>query len=168
MALRELKPRAWAVLPGHRSSRLRFWLYQLLILPPYTEPHSERALSGTGTSTMSRGTWNIATCLVSGSMDTTIRVSVLKLEPSPSRASTPIARMFSRSLPSHGGRVGASVPCADGSGVGITAVGLAAGSCDAPGSALSSGPCDPRAVGGSVAFPQSSPPSSLKMQLTSS
>ena len=147
---------------------MRFWLYQLLILPAYTEPQSERALSGTGTSTMSRGTWNIATCLVSGSMETTIRVSVLKLAPSPSRASTPTARMFSRSLPSHGGRVGASVPCADGSGVGITAVGLAAGSSDVPGAALSAGPPLSKAVGGSVGSPQASPPSSPNTQVTSS
>ena len=58
---------------------------------------------------MSRGTWNIATSLVWGSIDATISVSVLKNE-SPLRWSTPTRRMFRRSLPSQGGSDGACVP----------------------------------------------------------
>src|SRR5207245_11383856 len=52
----------------------------------------------------SRGRLNIATCLVVGSIETTIRVSVLNV-PSRGRWSEPTRRMFSRSVPSHGGIV---------------------------------------------------------------
>ena len=51
---------------------------------------------------MSRGRLNIATCLVTGSIDTTMSVSVLNVL-SPGRWSAPMSRMLSRSLPSHGG-----------------------------------------------------------------
>ena len=50
----------------------------------------------------SRGRLNIATCLVVGSIDTTMRVSVLNV-PSRGRWSDPTRRMFSRSVPFHGG-----------------------------------------------------------------
>jgi hypothetical protein len=49
----------------------------------------------------SRGRLNIATCLLTGSMETTIIVSVLNV-PSWGRWSTPTRRMFRRSVPSHG------------------------------------------------------------------
>ena len=51
----------------------------------------------------------MATCLVSGSIETTISVSVLNV-PSPGRWSVPMSRTLRRSLPSQGGRVGAGVP----------------------------------------------------------
>ena len=51
---------------------------------------------------MSRGRLNIATCLVTGSIETTISVSVLYV-PSLGRWSVPISRMLSCSWPSHGG-----------------------------------------------------------------
>ena len=51
---------------------------------------------------MSRGRLNIATCLVSGSIETDDqRVGVERL--SPGRWSAPMSRMLRRSLPSHGG-----------------------------------------------------------------
>ena len=53
-------------------------------------------------STVSRGRLNIATCLVTGSIETTMSVSVLKVL-SPGRWSAPMSRMLRRSLPSHGG-----------------------------------------------------------------
>src|SRR6187399_1692956 len=93
-ALSELKPRALEVLPGHRSVRLRLAVYQLLILPRYTLPQTLRAFDGTGTSTMSRGTWNIATSPVWGSTETTISVSVLN-DDSPGRWSEPTRRTLS-------------------------------------------------------------------------
>ena len=74
-------------------------------------PQTFRALAGTGTSTVSRGTWNIATSLVTGSIEATISVSVLK-KVSPCRWSTPTSRMFSRPLPSQAGSGASSVPWA--------------------------------------------------------
>ena len=105
---------------------------------------------GIGTSTVSRGRLNIATCLVSGSIETTISVSVLKV-PSFGRWSAPMSRMLSRSLPSHGGTVtsgralpvgvpsgtGVSVGRADGSGLGV-AVGPGDGEASSSHSSLSS------------------------------
>src|SRR5689334_2383741 len=126
-ALRALNPRALEDLPGHRSVRLRLAVYQLLILPRYTLPQTFRAFGGTGTSAMSRGTWNIATSPVEGSTETTISVSVLN-DDSPGRWSEPTSRTFRRSLPSQGGRVGRGVPVASvPSGVGSTS-GLSVGS----------------------------------------
>ena len=69
---------------------------------------------------MSRGRLNIATCLVTGSIETVISVSVLW---PPRCSSAPMSRMFSRSLPSHGGIVDArdrACPRSVGSGVGAT------------------------------------------------
>src|SRR4029079_14269059 len=59
---------------------------------------------------------NIATCFVTGSIETTISVSVLYV-PSFGRWSVPIRRMFRRSLPSHGGIVtfGSAEPWTGGS-----------------------------------------------------
>src|SRR5690349_13584198 len=116
IALSALNPRAVPFLPGHRSWRLRLFVSQLLILLAYVLPKTGCALSGTGTSTVSRGIWNIATCFDTGSMETTISVSVLN-DVSPLRVSAPTSRTLSRSLPSHGGSVGASVPDAPGCGV---------------------------------------------------
>src|SRR3954468_13678247 len=166
MPFRALNPRVVEVLPGHRSPRLRFWVNQLLILPPYVEPHSGRALSGTGTSTMSRGTWNIATCFVTGSTETTISVSVLNVA-SPGRVSAPTRSTLSRSLPSHGGSVGASVPDAPGSGVGTVSVGDGAAA-TADGSGVSVGWADAPGDGVSDGSLQSAAPSSLNTQLTRS
>ena len=74
---------------------------------------------------MSRGRLNIATCLVTGSIETTIRVSVLKV-PSFGRWSAPMSRMLRRSLPSHGGidTSGTGVPTGvlAGSGVAVGSV----------------------------------------------
>src|SRR5258706_11731327 len=70
----------------------------------------------------SRGRLNIATCLVVGSIEDTIRVSVLNV-PSCGRWSLPMSRMLRRSVPFHGGieAAGRSEPCgagplSDGSG----------------------------------------------------
>ena len=73
---------------------------------------------------MSRGRENIATCLDVGSIETTMSVSVLW---PPSCSSAPMSRMFSRSLPSHGGRVtlGTGVPVGPGEGEGICVRALA-------------------------------------------
>ncbi len=70
---------------------------------------------------MSRGRLNIATCLLTGSIETTIRVSVLK-NPWFGRWSAPINRMLSCSLPSHGGMLtwGRADPTAVGTGVGVS------------------------------------------------
>ena len=74
---------------------------------------------GMGTPWVSRGRLNIATCLLTGSIDTTIRVSVLNV-PSPGRWSAPMSRMFRRSLPSHGGidTCGRALPAGVSSGTG--------------------------------------------------
>ena len=80
---------------------------------------------------MSRGRLNIATCLVTGSIETTISVSVLWVE-SPGRWSLPISRMLRRSLPFQGGI--ATVGRADPAGV-------------ASGSGLSVGSTEPATVG---------------------
>ena len=86
---------------------------------------------------MSRGRLNIATCLVTGSIETVISVSVLC---PPFCSSAPMSRMLSRSLPSHGGidTLGTGVPIGDGSGV-ADSVGSALGSTVADGSGVSSG-----------------------------
>ena len=75
---------------------------------------------------MSRGRLNIATCLVTGSIETVISVSVLWPPPC---SSAPISRMFRRSLPSHGAidTFGTGVPIKVGSGVGES-VGSSVGS----------------------------------------
>ena len=72
--------------------------------------------AGIGMPHESRGRLNIATCFVVGSIETTISVSVLYV-PSFGRWSVPMRRMFSRSLPSHGGIVtfGSAEPCGGGS-----------------------------------------------------
>ena len=49
---------------------------------------------------MSRGSWNITTWFVAGSIETVISVSVLWAPPC---SSAPMSRMLSRALPSHGG-----------------------------------------------------------------
>ena len=84
----------------------------------------------------SRGRLNIATCFVVGSIDTTISVSVLYV-PSFGRWSVPISRMFSRSVPFHGGIVtsGSAEPWIGGGvavGVGLP-MGSSVGSRDPPG-----------------------------------
>ena len=70
-------------------------------------------------STVSRGRLNMATCLVSGSIETTMSVSVLKVL-SPGRWSAPMSRMLRRSLPSHGGMAtsGTALPTGVVSGTG--------------------------------------------------
>src|SRR5258706_8150599 len=87
-------------------------------------------------SVESRGRLNIATCLVTGSIETTISVSVLYV-PWFGRWSDPMSRMFRRSVPSHGGIVafGRSEPWIGG-GVGVGGVesaGSSVGSDVAPG-----------------------------------
>ena len=54
----------------------------------------------------SRGRLNIATCFVVGSIEATIRVSVLNV-PSRGRWSLPMSRILRRSVPFHGGIVAA-------------------------------------------------------------
>ena len=109
---------------------------------------------------MSRGRENIATCLDVGSIETTMSVSVLW---PPSCSSAPMSRMFSRSLPSHGGRVtlGTGVPVGPGEGEGISS-GLWLGSGDASSEGAGSGD-----VEGDGPWQSASPPSP-KTQLTSS
>src|SRR4026207_643914 len=75
---------------------------------------------GMGTSTVSRGSENMTTWFVAGSIETVIIVSVLW---APSCSSAPMSRMFRRSLPSHGGSAlfvgaGASLLIGDSPGTG--------------------------------------------------
>src|SRR5439155_22016644 len=73
---------------------------QALIFPPKVDPNRFWAgPGGIGTSTVSRGSENITTWFVVGSIDTTIIVSVLW---APSCSSAPMSRMLRRSLPFHG------------------------------------------------------------------
>ena len=85
--------------------------------PSRTRCAPDRA--GSGTPCVSRGRLNIATCLLTGSIDTTISVSVLNV-PSPGRWSAPMSRMLRRSLPFHGGidTWGTALPAGVSSGTG--------------------------------------------------
>src|SRR5258706_14538081 len=97
----------------------------------------------------SRGRLNIATCLVVGSIEATIRVSVLNV-PSCGRWSLPMSRMLRRSVPFHGGieAAGGSEPCgagplSDGSGQ-LRSTGAPGGPLAAGGDGKASH-CDPSA-----------------------
>ncbi len=90
---------------------------RLLILPRYREPKTFCAgPGGSGTSTESRGSENMATCFVVVSMLTTIIVSVLNVF-SCGRWSAPIRRMFRRP-PAIGAAVGTG-PADDALGLGV-------------------------------------------------
>ena len=98
---------------------------------------------GIGTPWVSRGRLNMATCLVTGSIDTTISVSVLNV-PSPGRWSAPISRMLRRSLPSHGGietcgsALPTGVPSGTGESVAPAAVPSSLGVAELPGDGVAS------------------------------
>src|SRR5947208_16226276 len=109
---------------GYQSGRLRTLENQALILPGHVGPIRFWAgPGGIGTSTVSRGSENMTTWFVVGSMDTTIIVSVLW---APSCSSAPISRMFRRSLPFQGwteGSLAAGPMLSLGSGVSPDAAG---------------------------------------------
>src|SRR3954451_9809492 len=83
---------------GNQSERFRTVAQNWLILPLKVGPRALRAgPAGIGTSTVSRGSVNITTWLVAGSIESTIIVSVLW---PPFCSSAPISRMLRRDLPS--------------------------------------------------------------------
>ena len=101
---------------------------RLLILPRNTPPNTFCAgPGGSGTSTVSRGSENIATWFVRVSMLTTIIVSVLNVF-SWGRWSAPMSRMFRRS-PAIGACVG-SGPAEVALGLGVPALKVAPADAD--------------------------------------
>jgi hypothetical protein len=110
---------------------------------------------------VSRGRLNIATCLVTGSIETVMSVSVLMPPPC---SSAPISRMLSRFLPSHGAieTAGTGVPIGVASGVAASLGGALVES--AVSSGLPAGSDESGAADGSSDSQSSSVVSDTKMQ----